>query len=83
MEPILAKIIDLPCVRDPRGNLSFIQNADQIPFEIARAYWIYDVPGGHNRDGHAFHTQQELIVSFQAVSTQCSTTATATASATT
>lgn len=64
MEPITAKIIDLPCIRDPRGNLSFIQNADQIPFDIARAYWIYDVPGGQNRHGHAFRTQHELIVSL-------------------
>lgn len=59
-----AHIIDLPKVTDPRGNLSFIQNSDQIPFDIKRAYWIYDVPGGMFRNGHAFHTQHEFIVAL-------------------
>ncbi len=59
-----AHIINLPKVTDPRGNLSFIQNSDQIPFDIMRAYWIYDVPGGMFRDGHAFHTQHEFIVAL-------------------
>ena len=57
-------IIDLPKVTDPRGNLSFIQNSDQIPFDIQRTYWIYDVPGGMFRNGHAFHTQHEFIVAL-------------------
>ena len=56
--------IDLPKVADPRGNLSFIQNNDQIPFDIKRTYWIYDVPGGMYRDGHAFRTQHEFIVAL-------------------
>ncbi len=59
-----ARIIDLPKICDTRGNLSFIQNLDQLPFEIARVYWIYDVPGGHNRDGHAFRSQHEFIVAL-------------------
>lgn len=57
-------IIELPKVTDPRGNLSFIQNGDHVPFDIMRTYWIYDVPGGMYRDGHAFRTQQELIVAL-------------------
>lgn len=59
-----ARIIELPRVQDPRGNLSFIQKADYLPFEIKRVYWIYDVPGGRNRNGHAFHTQHELIIAL-------------------
>ncbi|MBR5332149.1 MAG: WxcM-like domain-containing protein [Muribaculaceae bacterium] len=57
-------LIDLPKVTDPRGNLSFIQNSDQIPFDIQRTYWIYDVPGGMFRNGHAFRTQHEFIVAL-------------------
>lgn len=57
-------IIDLPKITDPRGNLSFIQNSDQIPFDIQRTYWIYDVPGGMFRNGHAFRTQHEFIVAL-------------------
>ena len=58
------RIIELPRVQDPRGNLSFIQNVDHVPFDIKRVYWIYDVPGGRNRDGHAFRTQHEFIVAL-------------------
>lgn len=57
-------IITLPKFCDPRGNLSFIQNGSQIPFDIARCYWIYDVPGGRMRDPHAFHRQEQLIVAM-------------------
>ena len=64
MESNKPHIIELPKVADPRGNLSFIQNSDQIPFEIQRTYWIYDVPGGMYRDGHAFRTQHEFIVAL-------------------
>lgn len=63
-QPDTPHIINLPKVQDPRGNLSFIQNADHVPLDIARVYWIYDVPGGKERDGHAFRTQQELIVAL-------------------
>ncbi len=58
------RLIDLPKICDPRGNLSFIQNGTHLPFDIARVYWIYDVPGGKFRDGHAFRTQQEFIVAL-------------------
>lgn len=52
-------------MEDPRGNLSFIQNgAPCCPFKIERVYWIYDVPGGRLRHGHAFHQAQELIVAL-------------------
>lgn len=58
------RLIDLPKICDPRGNLSVIQNGIHLPFDIARVYWIYDVPGGKFRDGHAFRTQQEFIVAL-------------------
>ncbi len=57
-------IIDLPKVEDPRGNLSFIEEEKHIPFVIERVYWIYDVPGGQTRGGHAFREQQEFIVAL-------------------
>ena len=56
------KIIDLPKIMDVRGNLSFLQNNDHIPFDIKRVFWIYDVPGGETRGGHAFKNQQEVII---------------------
>ena len=58
------KIINLPKIEDPRGNLSFFENPNQIPFEIARTYWIYDVPGGETRGSHAFKEQQEFVVAL-------------------
>lgn len=58
------KIIDLPKIEDPRGNLTFIEEENQFPFEIKRVYWIYDVPGGQFRGGHAFKKQHELIVAL-------------------
>ena len=57
-------IINLPKILDERGNLSFFENSRQIPFEIKRTYWIYDVPGGETRGGHAFRKQQEFIISL-------------------
>ena len=60
----LPHIIQLPKFLDPRGNLSFIENDLQIPFEIARTYWIYDVPGGEIRGGHAYKELQEFIVAL-------------------
>lgn len=59
-----AEIIQLPKLEDPRGNLSFIEELKHIPFKIERAYWIYDVPGGEIRGGHAFKIQQEIIVAL-------------------
>lgn len=58
------KLINLPKIEDPRGNLSFIEEEKQIPFKIERTYWIYDVPGGQTRGGHAFKAQQEFIVAL-------------------
>ncbi len=57
-------IIELPKIFDARGNLSFIQQGPHLPFKMERCYWIYDVPGGEVRHGHAFKTQQELIVAL-------------------
>ena len=56
--------IDLPKFLDARGNLSFAENYKQIPFEIKRTYWIYDVPGGEDRGGHAFRENQEVIIAL-------------------
>lgn len=58
------RIINLPKIEDPRGNLSIIEEEKHIPFKIKRTYWIYDVPGGQSRGGHAFKEQQELIVAL-------------------
>jgi dTDP-4-dehydrorhamnose 3,5-epimerase-like enzyme len=58
------KLITLPKILDPRGNLSFLQNNDHIPFEVQRVYWIYDVPGGEFRGGHAYRTLHEVIISL-------------------
>ena len=57
-------IIQLPKIQDPRGNLTFLQNNDQMPFEIRRVFWTYDVPGGETRGGHAYKTQQEVIIAL-------------------
>ena len=56
------KIIDLLKILDPRGNLTFLESGNHIPFDIKRTYWIYDVPGGETRGGHAFKEQKELII---------------------
>lgn len=58
------EIIQLPKITDPRGNLTFIEGLNHIPFDIKRVYWIYDVPGGETRGGHAFKEQKELIISL-------------------
>jgi len=58
------EIIQLPKFEDPRGNLSFIEELNHIPFKIERVYWIYDVPGGQVRGGHAFKEQQEFIIAL-------------------
>lgn len=59
-----AKIIQLPKILDPRGNLSFFENSNQIPFDIKRTYWIYDVPGGEIRGSHAFKESHEFIIAL-------------------
>lgn len=58
------EIINLPKILDPRGNLSFLETGNHIPFEIKRTYWIYDVPGGEMRGGHAFKEQNEFIIAL-------------------
>lgn len=58
------KIISLPKIEDVRGNLSIIEEEKHVPFKIERTYWIYDVPGGQVRGGHAFKEQRELIVAL-------------------
>ncbi len=58
------RLIDLPKVTDRRGNLSFIESGQHVPFEVARTYWLYDVPGNKSRAGHAFREQEELIVAL-------------------
>ena len=58
------KLIELPKFADPRGNLSFVEQNNHIPFEIKRTYWIYDVPGGESRGGHAYKTTDEFIIAI-------------------
>lgn len=58
------KIIELPKFLDDRGNLSFAENFSQIPFEIKRTYWLYDVPGGITRGGHAEKNNEELVIAI-------------------
>jgi len=58
------KIIELPRFLDARGNLSFAEQNHHIPFEIRRTYWIYDVPGGEKRGGHAFIKNQEVVIAL-------------------
>lgn len=58
------RIIELPKITDPRGNLSVIEEFKDIPFKIERTYWIYDVPGGVARGGHAYKENQEFIVAL-------------------
>lgn len=57
-------LIELPKINDPRGNLTFIESGSHVPFEVKRNYWIYDVPSGMWRDGHAFKAQEEFIVAL-------------------
>lgn len=58
------KIVELPRFLDVRGNLSFVEQCKHIPFEIKRTYWIYDVPGGESRGGHAYKLNREFIVAL-------------------
>ena len=58
------KIIELPKISDPRGNLSFIEGGNQIPFDIQRVYYLYDVPGGAERGGHAHKGLHKLIIAM-------------------
>lgn len=60
----LCKIVELPKIQDPRGNLTFIEGGNHIPFEIQRVYYLYDVPGGSARGGHAHKELHQLIVAM-------------------
>ncbi len=57
------RLIDLPRIQDPRGNLTFIEEQRHIPFEIKRVYYLYDVPGGESRAGHAHKTNEAFVIS--------------------
>lgn len=58
------QILHFPKILDERGNLSFLESGNHIPFEVARTYWIYDVPGGELRGSHAFKETQEVIIAL-------------------
>jgi dTDP-4-dehydrorhamnose 3,5-epimerase-like enzyme len=58
------KIIDLPKIQDPRGNLTFVEGGFHVPFEIKRVYYLYDVPGGAERGGHAHKALNQLIIAM-------------------
>lgn len=61
---IKCKILNFPKILDPRGNLTYLQNPQQVPFDIKRVFWTYDVPGGENRGGHAYYKQEEIIIAL-------------------
>jgi len=58
------RIIQLPKILDQRGNLSFLEGNKHVPFDIKRVFWIYDVPGGETRGGHAYYESQEFIIAL-------------------
>lgn len=58
------RIIELPRINDPRGNLTFVEGSRHVPFEIRRVYYLYDVPGGAERGGHAHKELQQLIIAM-------------------
>ena len=58
------RFVELPKIGDRRGNLSIIEERNHIPFKIERAFWIYDVPGGESRGGHAYRSTEEFIVAL-------------------
>ncbi len=58
------RLVDLPKISDPRGNLTFIEGGNHIPFDIRRVYYLYDVPGGAERGGHAHKGLHQLIIAM-------------------
>ena len=58
------KLINLPKITDPRGNLTVAEQLKDVPFDIKRAYWVYDVPGGESRGGHAHKRLRQLVVAL-------------------
>ena len=57
-----SRLVELPLIPDRRGNLTFVEGGNHVPFEIARTYWTYDVPGGAHRGGHAYRELEELVI---------------------
>jgi dTDP-4-dehydrorhamnose 3,5-epimerase-like enzyme len=64
MSPQQCQLINLPRINDPRGNLTFIENDRHIPFEIKRVYYLYDVPGGSMRAGHAHKVLHQFLIAM-------------------
>jgi hypothetical protein len=64
MEKKTSCLINLPKILDKRGNLSFLEGTRHVPFDIKRTYWIYDVPGGEKRGGHAYKENEEFIIAL-------------------
>lgn len=64
MENNGCRIIELPKIGDKRGNLSFVEELNHIPFAVRRTYWLYDVPGGESRGGHAYRKNEEFIIAL-------------------
>ena len=64
MQSLEIKILDLPKIVDPRGNLTVAESLDVVPFDIKRAYWVYDVPGGESRGGHAHKRLKQFVVAL-------------------
>jgi hypothetical protein len=62
--PAACRLVELPKIPDPRGNLSFVEGHRHLPFSIKRCYWIYDVPGGEVRGGHAYETLEEFFIAL-------------------
>jgi WxcM-like, C-terminal len=58
------RLLDFPKIHDPRGNLTFVEGGSHVPFGIRRAYWIYGVPGGEKRGGHAYHELHEVVIAL-------------------
>ncbi len=61
---MMVQLIELPRHLDPRGNLSVLEELREVPFKIERVHWIYDVPGGGERWGHAYRTNSEIIIAL-------------------
>lgn len=64
MQSLEIKLIDLPRITDPRGNLTFAEAESHVPFPVRRAYWVYDVPAGESRGGHAHKRLKQLVVAL-------------------
>ena len=61
---MIGRLIDLPKIVDPRGNLTYAEGEQMVPFDIKRAYWVYDVPAGESRGGHAHKRLRQLVIAL-------------------